>query len=309
MSERSIRWIVNPGDGTSLGQVLACAGADPNALRDGRVFVGPRRAWAASEPVRVGDAVVVAPPTVTIDRTVSVLGQSDDLVAVDKPAGIPTIPDHAGAVHSLQELAARALGIHSGRLHPTSRLDRDVSGVVIFAMSSVGAARLANARSIGAYSRRYVALAARAVAPIRGVWTSAIGRAKDPRHRCVDGRDPVPARTRYATCAVSDVGPALLAVAPETGRTHQIRVHAAHAGAPLLGDPVYGGPPRVTLANGRVIAPRRIALHAARVVVPDARGRWWAVVSEIPEDLSAFGLALGIGPSEWQGAVSCELSS
>jgi 23S rRNA pseudouridine955/2504/2580 synthase/23S rRNA pseudouridine1911/1915/1917 synthase len=127
--------------------------------------------------------------------------------------------------------------------------------------------------------------------------------------RSVHGRDSVPARTRYAVVAVSPEGPALLAVAPETGRTHQIRVHAAHAGAPLVGDRVYGGPARVTLASGCVVAPRRIALHAARVVVPDSRGRPWVVVSEIPEELLALGLALGLGRAEWDGAVSCELPS
>jgi 23S rRNA pseudouridine955/2504/2580 synthase/23S rRNA pseudouridine1911/1915/1917 synthase len=64
---------------------------------------------------------------------------------------------------------------------------------------------------------------------------------------------------------------------------------------------------RITLTNGRVLAPGRIALHAARVVVPDGRGRPWTVVSDIPESLLDLGLALGIGRAEWEGAASCEL--
>ena len=307
MSDRGMRWIVHSGDGDTLGQVLARAGADPEALRDGRVFVGRRRARVASEPLRVGDELVVAPPRAPIDRGVGVLGKSGDLIAVDKPSGIPTIADHAGAAHSLQALAARALGVDSKRIHPTSRLDRDVSGVVIFATTASGAARLAHARATGVYSRRYVAIAARAVTPPSGEWTAAIGRAPDPRLRRIDGRDSVSARTFYRVCIVSPAGPALLAVGPKTGRTHQIRVHAAHAGAPLVGDRAYGGPVRITLTNGRVLAPGRIALHAARVVVPDGRGRPWTVVSDIPESLLDLGLALGIGRAEWEGAASCEL--
>ena len=228
-------------------------------------------------------------------------------MAVDKPAGIPTIADHAGAAHSLQTLAARTLGVDPRRIHPTSRLDRDVSGVVVFATSPAGAERLVQARALGTYSRRYVALVARSVAPVSGAWTAAIGRASDPRLRQVDGRKSVPARTLYRVCAETPQGPALLAVAPETGRTHQIRVHAAHAGAPLVGDRAYGGPVRITLVNGRVIAPARIALHAARVVVPDDRGRPWVIVSPIPETLLVLGQALGVGRAEWDGAVSCEL--
>ena len=88
----------------------------------------------------------------------------------------------------------------------------------------------------------------------------------------MNGRDPVDAATRYRVCALAPGGAALLAVSPVTGRTHQIRVHASHAGAPLVGDRDYGGPSRVTLSTGRVLEPRRVALHAARVVVPAASG-------------------------------------
>ncbi len=240
--------------------------------------------------------------------TIAVLGQLEDLVAVDKPAGIPTIADHSGAAHSLHGLAARALGIDPSRLHPTSRLDRHVSGVVVFATSPVGASRLAQARASGRYARRYVAIAARTVSPARGEWRAPIGRTHDPRLRRVEGRGAVEARTLYEVRAVSAEGPALLAVGPLTGRTHQIRVHAAHAGAPLVGDVAYGGPARVTLANGRVVASGRIALHAACVTVPGPDGSPWTVVSAIPQEMLALGLALGVGPSEWDGAVSCELS-
>ena len=79
------------------------------------------------------------------------------------------------------------------------------------------------------------------------------------------------ARTGASSLALPDY--ALLAVEPQTGRTHQIRVHASHAGAPLLGDRDYGGAARVTLAGGRTVALARIALHAARVSVPDAHGQ------------------------------------
>ena len=103
------------------------------------------------------------------------------------------------------------------------------------------------------------------------VWDAPIGAGKDPRHRAAFGPDAKASQTRWTVIARAGCF-AMLAVEPQTGRTHQIRVHASHAGAPLLGDRDYGGATRVTLPDGRVVALARIALHAARVTVPDARG-------------------------------------
>jgi 23S rRNA-/tRNA-specific pseudouridylate synthase len=91
--------------------------------------------------------------------------------------------------------------VDPSRLHPTSRLDRDVSGVVIFAVTRAAAERLARARAEGRYQRRYVAVAANAPSPPSGTWDAPIGRTRDPRLRQVQGRDPVAAVTRYSIVA------------------------------------------------------------------------------------------------------------
>jgi 23S rRNA pseudouridine1911/1915/1917 synthase len=293
----------------TVSDVLVRAGADALAVDEGRVFVGRRRVRRGDELVREGDVVEIAPPQGATDA-VRVILRDDDVAAVDKPAGMPTIADHAGAAHSLVAAAARALGVDAGRLHPTSRLDRGVSGVVVFALTKAAAERLARARSEGAYERRYVAIAARAPAPASGTWDAPLGRARDPRLREVHGRDPVAATTRYRVCALAPGGAAMLAVAPLTGRTHQIRVHASHAGAPLVGDRDYGGPARVTLPTGRVLEPRRVALHAARVVIPGPSGSAGVarvVRSATPPELEALWSALGGDAAAWEVATSCDL--
>jgi 23S rRNA-/tRNA-specific pseudouridylate synthase len=300
-----MRWIVRPGDGRTVREVLAAAGADPAAVTEGRVFVGRRRVRREGEPVRVADVVVVAPPPTAMPPPRVIL-RNLEIVAVDKPAGIPTIGDQAGEAHSLAAATARALGVVPSRLHATSRLDRDVSGVVVFALSKAAAARLAEARAQGRYDRRYVAVAAGAPAPVRGTWDVPIGRARDPRRRQIGGPGAVPARTRYAVCAQS-AGTAMLALSPATGRTHQLRVHAAHAGAPLLGDRTYGGPSRLTLAGGRVIALSRVALHALCVTVPDARGGNVIAASPVPLELKGWWSALGGEDEAWERSASCEL--
>jgi 23S rRNA pseudouridine955/2504/2580 synthase/23S rRNA pseudouridine1911/1915/1917 synthase len=99
----------------------------------------------------------------------------------------------------------------------------------------------------------------------------------------------------------------MLAVEPQTGRTHQIRVHASHAGAPLLGDRDYGGPSRVTLPNGRIVALTRIALHAARVTVPGSGGELLSASAPIPPELARVWSDLGGAAEAWDRAMSCEL--
>jgi RluA family pseudouridine synthase len=302
MTGKMIR--VRPGDGATVAEVLARAGADADAIADGRVFVGRRRVRQGNEPLGEGDVVDVAAPR-PLPRAVRVVMHEDDLVAVDKPAGMPTIADHGGASHALVHVAAKTLGIDAARLHATSRLDRDVSGVVVFALTKAAAERLTRARSAGTYDRRYVALATRDPRPARGTWDAPIGRARDPRLRMVRGRDPIAAATRYAVCGSSPSGVSLLGVAPVTGRTHQIRVHASHAGAPLVGDRDYGGPMRVTLSTGRVLEPRRVALHARRVIVPSATGAPITVEAPVPPELEALWTALGGDAGAWDLAASC----
>jgi RluA family pseudouridine synthase len=304
-----MRWTVRPGDGVTVRDVLARAGADADAVREGRVFVGRTRVRSDEERVEVGDEISVAPRREPASEGVAVLAQEGDLVAVAKPAGIPTIPDHGGASHSLVARVAKTLGLEAVRVHPTSRLDRDVSGVVVFALSKAAGERLMQARAEGRYERRYLALAKQAPTPARGTWDAPIGRGRDPKLRAVNGRDAAAATTRYAVTAVATGGVAMLAVAPVTGRTHQIRVHAAHAGAPLLGDRAYGGPTRLTLASGRVIEPGRIALHAARVVVPRPGGEPLVLSAPLPPGLASLWSALGGEPAAWEVSLACDLSA
>ncbi len=299
--ETSKRYVVPAGKRRTVGDMLDRASIDVHAISEGRVFVGRRRVLRADQAVVEGDVIEIAaslpagpPPLVTV------LAQTADLVAVDKPAGLATIPDHSGAARALTTLAASVLGIDPSRLHPTSRLDRDVSGVVIFALTPQAASRLMEARAKGAYERSYVAIATRAPDPESGTWSEPIGRASDPRLRKIHGRNAAAATTRYSSCGQAPRGQTQLAVAPLTGRTHQIRVHSAHAGAPLLGDRAYGGPVRFVLESGQVLELKRIALHARRVVVPvDGTGRTLSAVAAVPQDLRDLWCVLGGDARSW----------
>ena len=296
------RWVVRAGDGDTVGAiVLRAAPADALALPEGRVFIGRRRALAAVEPVVVGDEVTIAEPSAGAADVATILARGAGWIAVDKPAGLPTIPDQGGASHALVTLAARALSLPPASLHATSRLDRDVSGVVVFALTPDAAARLRRLRDEHRYARRYLAIAARPPALPEGTWTAPIGRAKDPRLRAPSGRDAVEARTHFAVAAEAPPF-TLLALAPITGRTHQLRVHASHAGAPRLGDRASGGPARATLPGGRVLAFDRIALHAARVTLDGV-----AIDSPVPEKLRATWLALGGDDAAWEKALTWPL--
>src|SRR5579859_1659840 len=163
----STRWIVRAGDGRTVRDVLARAQVDADAVTDGRVFVGRRRVLQPGEPIREGDVVEIAPPRATLPD-VPVLALTEDLVAVDKPAGIATIADHAGSAGTLLSLVARKIDRAAANIHTTSRLDRDVSGVVVVALTKAAARRLAAARAQGNYQRRYLAIASRSPNPNYG---------------------------------------------------------------------------------------------------------------------------------------------
>lgn len=285
------RYVVAPQDPPTLAALLPRLGdGAEGALREGRVFVGRERGREAT-PLRAGDVVVVHPPRAASSELV-VLHADRELVVVDKPAELPTIADHRGDLSLAALVAAR----YGEGVHATSRLDVGVSGVVVFARTKRARAALSDARDEATYDRLYLAVARGDATALAPSWDEPIGRGDDPRRRRVAGRDAVDAKTEPHALAVAG-GHVLLALRPHTGRTHQLRVHAAHHGLPLVGDKPYGGPTRVVGATGAVLPFARIALHAHRVSVLGRR-----FVSPVPPELRALWSALGGDDAAW-GAV------
>lgn len=237
-----------------------------------------------------------------------ILYEDRDFLVIDKPSGVPTTsPDGRDSLARRVELFdARAE--HS---HPSSRLDAEVSGVVVFARTSRGIEALLAARRSGRYARRYLALAAAtrddAIASVgwtRWSWSIAIDP-RDPRKRRAiePGSRERAERLQEASTDARVVGRAadasLLLLAPRTGRTHQLRVHAARAGVPLLGDVTYGGARRVVASSGAVVAVPRAALHCGVVVVPSASSREvLSFVAPWPAELESAGRGLGLPAPE-----------
>jgi 23S rRNA-/tRNA-specific pseudouridylate synthase len=222
-------------------------------------------------------------------------------LALEKPSGIATTaPDGGPSLFAL----AQELDREAPQLHPLSRLDTQVTGLVVFARSVAANAGVLAARKQGRLLRRYLGLVAAASLPASGAWRWAIGLdRRDPRKRCAlppeaSGQGTKQAHTEYAVRA-SSAALAALDLFPQTGRTHQLRVHAAAAGAPLLGDVAYGGTKRLTLDNGRILSAERVMLHCAyvRLPHPDPGQRELELSSTPPGDMQQLWRASAGDPS------------
>jgi 23S rRNA pseudouridine1911/1915/1917 synthase len=278
-SERLDRFVAARG-GVSRGVAR-------RAIEAGGVFVDGRRCKVASRGVHPGQKVVVnleeggraAAAAAALDPA-RILFCDDALVAVDKPAGVAAQATLTSDQGTLPELVAAAVG---GPVTIVHRLDRETSGVTVLARTPAAATALSAAFRDGLVGKTYLALCARAPVPRDGRVDAPLG--KDPLRpgrRCVRaGGDP--AATTYATLREGASGCALVEARPETGRTHQLRVHLAHLGAPLAGDARYGGPRRV----GDVEV-ARVMLHAARLALAHpATGAPLVFAAPLPADFGA----------------------
>jgi 23S rRNA-/tRNA-specific pseudouridylate synthase len=283
------RWIADRTE--PLECILARLGMNArSSIASGAVFVNRRRAERSDAVVRKGQCVeVFEPDRRAASGAARVLAQRDDLLAAYKPVGIPTEPDRHGRL-SLRAILAEQLGVEEGTLHAASRLDIPVSGVVLLACGPAGQRHLSALREQGRIRRRYVGVATVIPEPTSGIWDTPIGGT---------------AITRYATVGVAS-GRALVGLEPATGRLHQLRIHAANAGAPLLGDRAHGGPQRWVDADGSVSSIDRVALHAAWVMLPDYSGEIWRVAAEVPDDLKYLWRAWGGAEQDWNAACALE---
>lgn len=276
MRQPERRWTVPAGKRGRLAEVVHRGLDDVGEVaRDGRLFVNGRRVDDARITVAAGDLVEVYPARRTQGK-VHILERRSGWLAVDKPAELPTEPDHSGSDSVVAQAAAlEALPVHE--VHALSRLDVGVSGVVVLACTRAARQRGEYLRRAGHFRRAYAAIAT-GRCDGEGTWSIP-----------VRGRE---AHTRFVTCQAprptSNERAQLVALAPLTGRTHQLRVQASEAGAPLVGDRRYGGMVRLIGANGRVNSMRRILLHCIRVALGDESSRRWTVQSQLP---AAFGEA------------------
>jgi 23S rRNA pseudouridine1911/1915/1917 synthase len=293
---RRLSLAVAPADeGERIDRFIAARGAISRgearrALDAGGVFLDGRRCKVAGKPVRAGYTIHVnieeggrAPDAVEPLGRERLLYEDQHLVAIDKPSGVPAQATLTSDRGTLPELAAALLG---GPVSLVHRLDRETSGVTVLARTPEATYALAEAFRAGIPDKTYLALCARPPSPREGRLDVAIGR--DPRRKGLrlvsPGGDA--AATRYRTLAVGHA--ALVEARPETGRTHQVRVHLAHLGAPLLGDPKYGGPRMVG-----AIPVLRVMLHAARLELPHpVTGAPLRLEAPVPEDFAELAASL-----------------
>jgi 23S rRNA pseudouridine1911/1915/1917 synthase len=256
---------------------------DSGVLLDGRP-AGP------GERVRAGSVITSPVPDAIPQLSAepvpfSILYEDDDVVVVDKPAGVVVHPGTgrstgtlaAGLLHRYPEL--QGVG-DPGRWGLVHRLDKDTSGVLLVARNGRAHQALVAALRQRRVRRTYLALAVGVLGSATGTIDAPIGRDPSRPMRQALRHDGKPARTHYRVLETF-TGPdcTLLQVDLESGRTHQIRVHLAGIGHPVAGDPTYGR------GMGSVLVPR-IFLHAHKIEFDHpTSGAPVSVTSGLPPDL------------------------
>ncbi|MCC5882915.1 MAG: RluA family pseudouridine synthase [Halomonas sp.] len=266
-------------------------------VRKGEVRVNKKRV-KADYRLQVGDLVRIPPLKLAPREAVkqvseglrnllagSVLVEGPGWLVINKPAGLPV---HGGSGVKIGLIEAlRQVREDLEFLELVHRLDRDTSGCLLLAKSRPALLALNDALKRHQMDKRYLALVAGRW-PVRREFVSArldrFDAGNGERRVRVDAAGKV-ARTRFA---IREAFPkaTLIEAEPVTGRTHQIRVHAAHAGFPLLGDDKYGSREGESLA--RHLGLSRLFLHAESLTFPEpSSGRPVQIRAPLPEELEA----------------------
>ncbi len=275
-------------------------------LEQGHVGSGGRTITDPSHRVKPGQVfeLTVPPPEPATPEPqampLAIVYEDEDVLVLDKPAGMvvhpaPGNPDltlvNALLAHCGDSLSGIGGVCRPGIVH---RLDKDTSGLLVAAKSDRAHAGLSSQFGDRTIRRTYAALVWGLPSPASGTVSAAIGRSSaDRKKMAVVSRGGKAAVTHYRLLRAFGLAAALVECRLETGRTHQIRVHLASIGHPVVGDPVYGGgltPARAKRLPEAVkpvfAAFQRQALHARRLeFLHPADGRPLAFEVELPDDM------------------------
>ncbi len=224
-----------------------------------------------------------------------ILLETEEIVAVNKPSGLLTLPDRFDA---LQNSLRGLLQEHYGAAYTIHRLDKDTSGLIIFGLTAEAQRHYTELFEERKVEKTYLGL-------VHGRMPAASGTLDQPlgEHPHIKGRMAVVRKGKHAVthyAVVESVGRySLLSFRIETGRTHQIRVHMQHAGHPIVCDPIYGSGDPILLSSvkrnfnlsradesERPLL-NRLALHASQLKLTDMKGLPLTLEAPLPKDLQA----------------------
>ena len=299
-------------------------GAPPGKPPPTAAQVAARFGWSAARTRDTISQFLHAIPPPAEHVPIEIVYEDESLVAVNKPAGLPCTPPHRlRGGSALSRLRAHLGPAHTEVPHPVHRLDLNTSGVLVFAKTAAAATNLMRAFEAHETRKTYAALCSttgdRLVAATTSGGAAAVEvdapicRVEGVEHcerRCCEPGETggQSARTWLRLAAVATTGAdgaaaaaapngaCLVLAAPEHGRTHQVRLHCAAAGAPLLADPLYNR--RFSDADAASDAPTplpitRHALHALALSLPHPTTRaTLELLAPMPDDMTAAARAL-----------------
>ena len=287
------RWLANRFPNLSHGLVQ-------KLLRTGQVRVNGARATgkfrlSAGQQVRIPPMADSGPRSQDVNSTIDsedrrvlrsrILYENNELIVIDKPAGM-AVQGGTGQRRHVDGLSSVLVAGNEPPPKLVHRLDKDTSGVLLLAKSAKAARRLGREFKMGKVRKTYWAVVVGVPALAAGIIENGLEK------RAVAGGERVivvsnrgrPARTRYKILDQSGSLATLLALYPETGRTHQLRVHCLGLGTPILGDGKYGG--RKSFLPD-LPAARRLHLHARSMELPIGDGTDLRLVAPMPDHMRA----------------------